>query len=166
MFENRPKKSHSTLRAKRAMFTFWVEKSQNWSILAIFWKSEARGQTVLPDRSILMDKVWTGWPGKFWILSYTVFETRPKKSHLTLRAKRAMFTFWVDKSYLKKPKNGQFWRILKTWRFWSNSITRPVILGDFQTLWVRLSWVTFLSFEKKSLSFFWKNSGKNSESRT
>ena len=90
----------------------------------------------------------------------------PKKSHLTLRAKRAMFTFWVDKSYLKKPKNGQFWRILKTWRFWSNSITRPVILGDFQTLWVRLSWVTFLSFEKKSLSFFWKNSGKNSESRT
>ena len=27
-----------------------------------------------------------------------------KKSHSTLRAKRATFTFWVDQSYLKMPK--------------------------------------------------------------
>ena len=39
------KKSHSTLRAKRATFTFWVDKSwlkmPNWSILAIFWKTSS-----------------------------------------------------------------------------------------------------------------------------
>ena len=33
-----------------------------------------------------------------------------KKSHSTLRAKRATFTFWVDISWLKIPKNVQFWR--------------------------------------------------------
>ena len=32
----------------------------------------------------------------------------PQKSHSTLRAKRATFTFWVDKSSLKNAKNGQF----------------------------------------------------------
>ena len=37
----------------------------------------------------------------------TVFENHRKKSHSTLRAKRATFTFWVDKSSLKMPK-GQF----------------------------------------------------------
>ena len=36
-----------------------------------------------------------------------------KKSHSTLRAKRATFRFWVDKSSLKMPKNGQFWRIFE-----------------------------------------------------
>ena len=36
-----------------------------------------------------------------------------KKSHSTLQAKRATFTFWVDKSWLKKPKNGQFWRVFR-----------------------------------------------------
>ena len=30
----------------------------------------------------------------------TVFENHSQKSHSTLRAKRAMFTFWVDKSLL------------------------------------------------------------------
>ena len=34
-------------------------------------------------------------------------------SHSTLRAKRATFTFWVDKSLLKMPKNGPFWRVFK-----------------------------------------------------
>ena len=47
------------MRAKRATFTFWVDKSslkkgQKLIILATFWKSEACGQTVLPDRSILI----------------------------------------------------------------------------------------------------------------
>ena len=45
------KKSHSTLRAERATFTFWVDKSllkcQKWSIY--FWKTEV----VLPDMSDL-----------------------------------------------------------------------------------------------------------------
>ena len=54
------KKSHSTLRAKRATFTFWVHK--NWLkmpkmvILASFWKTEACGQKVLPDMSILIEQ--------------------------------------------------------------------------------------------------------------
>ena len=34
-----------------------------------------------------------------------------KKSHSRLRAKRATFSFWVDISWLKIPKNGQFWRV-------------------------------------------------------
>ena len=58
MFENNRKRSHSTLRAKRATFTFWVDKRSSkmpkMSNLASFWKPKACGQTVLPDRSILM----------------------------------------------------------------------------------------------------------------
>ena len=49
-----------------------------------------------------------------------------KKSHSTLRAKRATFTFWVDKSSLKGPKMVNFGEFLKTWSFWSNSATRQV----------------------------------------
>ena len=50
--------SISTLRAKRATFTFKVDKSsmkmpKKWSILASFWKPEHCVQTVLPDRSFL-----------------------------------------------------------------------------------------------------------------
>ena len=51
------KMSHSTMRAKRATFTFWVNiswKCQKSFILASFWKPEACGQTVLPDRSLLI----------------------------------------------------------------------------------------------------------------
>ena len=35
-----------------------------------------------------------------------------KKSHST-RAKRATFTFWVDKSSLKEAKNGPIWRVFE-----------------------------------------------------
>ena len=44
----------------------------------------------------------------------TVFENHRKKSHSTLRAKRATFTFWLDKSSLKMPKMVQFGEFLKT----------------------------------------------------
>ena len=51
------KKSHSTLRAKRALFIFWVDKSSlkmpKMFILANFWKLKACGQTVLPEGSLL-----------------------------------------------------------------------------------------------------------------
>ena len=53
MFENRPKKSHSTLRAKRATFTFWVDKS-SLKMAKTFWNPGLYGQTVLPDRSLLI----------------------------------------------------------------------------------------------------------------
>ena len=49
-----------------------------------------------------------------------------EKSHSTLRAKRATFTFWVDKSSLKVPKIVHFGEFLKTWSFRSNSVTRHV----------------------------------------
>ena len=31
-----------------------IKKGQKWSILARFWKPEACGETVLPDRSVLI----------------------------------------------------------------------------------------------------------------
>ena len=44
-----PKKSHSTLRAKRATFTIWVDNSLLKMVdLTSFWKPEACGQTVCP----------------------------------------------------------------------------------------------------------------------
>ena len=49
-----------------------------------------------------------------------------KKSHSTLRAKRAMFTLRVDKSSLKMPKMVNFGEFLKTWSLRSNSVTRYV----------------------------------------
>ena len=55
------KKSHSTLRAKRlASYVYilsgqtFIKKCQKWFILMSFWKPEACGQTVLPDRSVLI----------------------------------------------------------------------------------------------------------------
>ena len=33
-----------------------IEKCQKWSILASFWKPEVSGQTVLPDRSLLIEQ--------------------------------------------------------------------------------------------------------------
>ena len=46
------KKSHSALRAKRAMFTFEETKIVN---LESLWNHEAFGQTVLPDRTKLVE---------------------------------------------------------------------------------------------------------------
>ena len=50
------KKSHSTLRVKRASFTFWMDKSSLKRPKIVnfgeFWKTEACGQIVLPDRSL------------------------------------------------------------------------------------------------------------------
>ena len=47
----------------------------------------------------------------------TVFEKSPKKSHLTLRAKRATFTFLVDKKSLKMPKIVNFWGVFENLKF-------------------------------------------------
>ena len=47
-----------------------------------------------------------------------------KKSHSTLRAKRATFTFEVDKSWLKMPKIIKYSKFLKIWSLRSNSVTR------------------------------------------
>ena len=47
-----------------------------------------------------------------FLLIHSVWKS-PKKSHSWLRAKRAMFTFWVDKSSLKMPKMAYFGEFLK-----------------------------------------------------
>ena len=44
---------------------------------------------------------------------YTVFENHRKKSHSTLRAKRAMFTFKSGQKLIKNAKNGPFWRVFE-----------------------------------------------------
>ena len=56
-----------------------------------------------------------------------VVENHTKKSHSTLRAKRATFT--VDKSSLKMPKMVNFSVILENWSLRSNSVTRQVNLN-------------------------------------
>ena len=52
------KKSHSTLRAKRATFTLRVYKSSLKMLkmfnLTSYWKPQACGQTALPDKSIVI----------------------------------------------------------------------------------------------------------------
>ena len=49
--------------------------------------------------------------------STTVFENSSKKSHWTLRAKRAKFTIWVDKKFIKNAKNGWFGRVFGNLKF-------------------------------------------------
>ena len=67
----------------------------------------------------------------------------PKKSHSKLRAKRATFTFWVDKSLLKMPKKVHFGEFLKIWSLRSNNVTRLVTLnrtkigGKYQKIQMR-----------------------------
>ena len=52
-----------------------------------------------------------------------------KKSHFTLRAKRAMFTLWVNKCKLKNAKNSQFWEVLKIWSYLWNRVIRLVYIN-------------------------------------
>ena len=82
-----------------------------------------------------------------------------KKSHSKLRARRATFTFWVDKSSLEMPKMAHFGEFLKAWILRANSVTRQAnwkgqkgkrqnwkwdILVNFQTLCVQVSkWYQF-----------------------
>ena len=56
----------------------------------------------------------------------TVFENHSKKSHSTLRAKRATFTICVEKTSLKNAQNTQFDEFLKTYSLRSNSVTKRV----------------------------------------
>ena len=85
-----------------------------------------------------------------------------KKSHSTLRAKRATFTFWVDKSSLKMCHFGKF---LKTWSLQSSSVTRQVNfdrtkigakiekLNVLMSLWNHRFWLRILKSVKVSWSF-------------
>ena len=77
-----------------------------------------------------------------------------KKSHLTMRAKRAMLTFWIDKNKLKMPNIVHFGEFSKIWSLQSTLLPdRSVLIGqnlvendkiqefkcdilsDFQSMW-------------------------------
>ena len=100
------KKSHSTLKAKRAMFTFWVDKSSlkmtKKVSLAIFWKPEFCSQTVLPDRSILSGQ----------------------KLVKNDKIQKLKCAFWVDKNSLKMPK------IFNLASFWKPEFCSQTVLPD------------------------------------
>ena len=79
--------------------------------------------------------VWSTWicystsqrrTESFWKKRLIVFENHRKSLNSTLRAKRATFTFCVDKSSLIRPKMVHFGEFLKTWSLRSNSVTRHV----------------------------------------
>ena len=91
------------------LFTFSVEK---FVLLSFFVASQGRNWRVSN-----FQKLW--WKNdrttsSLSSLTHTVFENHRKKSHSTLRAKRATFTFWVEKSLLKIPKLVNFGEFLKT----------------------------------------------------
>ena len=53
-----PKKSHCE-RSELCLHFEWTkvnQKCQKWSILTSFWKPEVYGQTVLPDRSLIIEQ--------------------------------------------------------------------------------------------------------------
>ena len=65
-----------------------------------------------PKASLLLPLAYTYLPGSLWIwyfeedprCQFTVFKKTQKKSHSILRAKRATFTFQVEKIDKKMPK--------------------------------------------------------------
>ena len=87
-----------------------------------------------------------------------------KKSLSTLRAKRATFTFWVDKKkFIKMPKMVQFGGLLKTWSLRLNRVTRHVTfnrtkIGGKCPNSSATFWVNFKHCEQQnysSLKLFW-----------
>ena len=102
------------------------------------------------------------------IICHGVWKSQ-KKSHSTLRAKRATFSIWVDKSSSKMPKMVvNFNEFLKTWSLQSNSVTRQInfnktkIRGKWQNSKIQmrhLCWFSnfvcvWNSFEKGSKGLF------------
>ena len=79
------------------------------------------------------------WKLHSWLPSYKLFSPplrkrswthgvwkSQKKSHSTLRAKRATSTFWVNKSELKNTKNDPFWHVFENLKLQSNSVIRQI----------------------------------------
>ena len=66
------------------------------------------------NNEIKAQKIWEKFLDKKSLqFSHSVSKSQ-KKSHSTLRAKRALFSFKVDKSSLKMPKMVHFGEFLKT----------------------------------------------------
>ena len=72
-----------------------------------------------------------------------------KKSHLTMRAKRAMLTFWIDKNKLKMPKIVHFGEFLKIWSLRSTLLPdRSVLIGQKleENAKIKKLWALVLNF--------------------
>ena len=82
-----------------------------------------------------------------------------KKSHSTLRAKRATFTFWMDKNRLKMPKMVHFGEFLKTWSLRSNSVTRQV---SFNRRKIGGKW----KIQMRHFWWFWNNVWRAARTQT
>ena len=54
VFENHRKSLIQQINIASKASYVYILSGQKWSILASFWKPEACGQTVLPDRSVLI----------------------------------------------------------------------------------------------------------------
>ena len=67
------------------------------------------------QKTVSLSCHYFAWRVFWWTADRTFFPPHGVwKSHSTLRAKRAMFTFWVDKSSLKMPKMVHFDEFSKT----------------------------------------------------
>ena len=106
-------KAKKAKRRQRLSYDFWNKYSLGWSPLHHSLKELALYLDVsLSNRSLKNSR--------------TVFANHRKSIIQKWRAKRATFTFWVDKSWLKMPKMIHFGEFLKTWSLRSNSVTRQV----------------------------------------
>ena len=71
-----PKKYHSKLRAKRATFTFGVDKSWfKMPKMANLWKPEDYGQTVVPDR-LSFNKTKISGKCQNWKIKMRIFKQK------------------------------------------------------------------------------------------
>ena len=118
-------------------WTQWTWRPGTWRFLQWHSWTAAGGKIRWVGRQ-RQESLWDGW--SFFHLSskkvnisslkklnnHGVWNSQ-KKSHSTLGARRATFTFWVDKSKLKMPKNGPFWRVFENLRLAvKHSVTRQV----------------------------------------
>ena len=71
-----------------------------------------------------------------------------------MRAKRATFTFWVDKSSLKMPKNGQFWRLFENLELASKQCYQKNQIRHFKEF---SNNVVPKSALRNSWDLYWKN---------
>ena len=124
------KKSHSTLRrAKRATFTYWVDQSSLKILKMVHWEPEAIGQTVLPDRSLLI------------------------RQKLVKNAKIQMrFQFWFRfvGAVLKKKANAVFWQKKKWDLSWE--CQHLFFSSETSLVWLPYMWKVELFFLKSRAS--------------
>ena len=127
MNRGRPKKRRSFKPPKKLSFT-GSKCSLSAFKLSAFWTSAIWKMRQGTKLRITTDLTCV----LFSIGCFTVFENHIKRSHSTLRAKRATFTFWAAKSSLKMPKMVHFGEFLKMRHFGRFSNTVMSLALDLQ----------------------------------